>query len=378
MKLLQLDSIVSPHQMPLAHRLADELGADSFRFATLEKVDQERLSMGWDCSDASAWILRPNEREDHHAEYLRWWEEADVVFCGSRQTDLLEKRIRSGRLTIYYSERWFKPPIGMARLLSPRYLRMVMRFWKLSKSPHFHYFPVGHFAASDMRKIARFGERSRLWGYFTHLPDARPDLERDGGEFNVLYAGRMLDWKRVELLIYAFRTVIQGFPAARLTLIGDGPRLGRLKQLVDSLAIVERVRFLPSMPMKEVWLRMGEADAFVLPSNAYEGWGAVVNEAFTFGSVAVASDATGAGATMIKDGKTGLRFRSGDAAHLAELLCGLARDRDGCRRMAKAAQLAIYDLWSPANAAKRLLEFGEASILGGDYGEPQDGPLSRC
>jgi glycosyltransferase involved in cell wall biosynthesis len=47
------------------------------------------------------------------------------------------------------------------------------------------------------------------------------------------------------------------------------------------------------------------ADVLVLPSNAEETWGLVVNEAMACGVPAIVSDAVGCGPDLITEGKTG-------------------------------------------------------------------------
>jgi len=246
----------------------------------------------------------------------------------------------------------------------------------MSKSPHFYYLPVGHFASRDMRRLTDMHGRTFLWGYFTQLPQVRPPISPRVKTFEVLYAGRLIGLKRIDLLIRAFRIVHDRASEARLTIVGDGDRKPHLIALVSSLGLSGVVTFLPSMPMSQVWKKMQESHAFVLPSNGYEGWGAVANEVFTQGCVLVSSAVTGAGITMIRDRENGLLFRSGDHRHLAYQLCRLVGDEEFRLKLAHAAQSDIYELWSPAVAAERLVDFCRSASSHARYDPPKTGPMS--
>jgi glycosyltransferase involved in cell wall biosynthesis len=68
------------------------------------------------------------------------------------------------------------------------------------------------------------------------------------------------------------------------------------------------------------------ADALVIPSDARETWGLVVNEAMAAGLPVVASDAVGCGPDLVRPGETGAVVRCGAMDELADALLDLARD----------------------------------------------------
>ena len=92
---------------------------------------------------------------------------------------------------------------------------------------------------------------------------------------------------------------------------------------------------------------MRSHDVYVLPSNGYEGWGAVVSEAMEEGMDVLGTLEAGSSATMLPRERL---FRAGDGRRLAELL---ARCRG--RRMAGETVPGI-GAWSAASAARSLLE----------------------
>ena len=121
MKVALLTNVVSPHQVPLAEALVRRVGEGNYRYVHTEAAHGERTRMGWSGDAAPAWC-RQGTMED--AALL----EADCVLSGHRALALFERRNAAGRTTFYAAERWFKPPIGFLRLLSPAYFRMAWRF----------------------------------------------------------------------------------------------------------------------------------------------------------------------------------------------------------------------------------------------------------
>jgi glycosyltransferase involved in cell wall biosynthesis len=337
----------------------------------------ERVKLGWDMQESEPWILRAGENEADRAEFERRWDEADVVIAGCRNVARLSGRVRQGKLTFYMSERWWKPPIGMARLLHPRFAWMAAHFCRLAQLPCFHYLPMGGYAATDMRGIAPFQGRLWNWGYFTAVPNPLPPcLERDG-TLRILWAGRMLPWKRVDTLLRAFALLLRQEPKARLTLIGGGPCRKKLEQLVRELAVCDHIDFHFSMPVSQVRQQMRNAHVYVLPSNGYEGWGAVLNEAMSEGCAVVASEEAGSAKTMLRHGENGLLFTVGDYQQLGNLLIQLNAEEPLRRRLAKGGQRTIVECWSPEVAAERFLAVSDALLSKQPIPSYPGGPMAR-
>ena len=128
MRILQVTNIISHHQLPLARCLKHLVGENNFRFSVTQPPMPDRKKLGWNSGENEPWILRPGENQAEREQFERYWDESDVVICGERLLDRMKQRIDHDRLTFYMSERWWKPPIGVARLLYPPFALMVMRF----------------------------------------------------------------------------------------------------------------------------------------------------------------------------------------------------------------------------------------------------------
>lgn len=404
MKVCLLTNTPSPHQLPFARELAARVPKDDFVHLTTEGVELDRQHLGWgDAADKPEWLKVAVPWEQCVREAVQ----ADVLLTGFRDVALFRERNALKRHTFYMSERWFKPPSGMLRALHPGFLRMVLSFRRQAQSPYFHYLPIGRFAATDLIRILSFKNQMGTWGYFIgvseQLKGARP--QRMG--LTVLWCGRYLGWKRVDLLIEAVGTLLNEGHRIRLRLVGAGPEETCLRKMAEAvnrrssvacaspyeqthtrttsggqyssfdwLLSDQPITFLPPVAIADVREHMRRSHVYVLPSSGYEGWGVVVNEAMAEGCAVVVSDAAGAGSTLIRNGKNGLLFKSGDARALAGSLRTLAKEPALGERLGAVAHGDMVELWTPAVAAERFLSFSKACVDGRPLPVFEAGPLS--
>jgi glycosyltransferase involved in cell wall biosynthesis len=101
-----------------------------------------------------------------------------------------------------------------------------------------------------------------------------------------------------------------------LAVIGDGPLGGDLRRLSGTLGLDGRVRFVGRVAEEELhdWYRA--ADLFVLPTEAYEGFGMVTVEALASGTPVVGTP-VGATPELLEPLDPRLVARGADAASLA-------------------------------------------------------------
>lgn len=375
MKILQVNNIVSHHQLPFSKELVSLVGEENFLFAALGRPDSERLNNGWKKDYNEEWIIHPNDSIESHIRFDKFWHEADVVICGERLISKMQERVDDNKICFYMSERWWKPPVGMLRLFHPLYLKMFLEFKQLSKSKYFHYLPTGPFAAKDMALIAPMKGRVWQWGYFTEMPSVRRDLaETTDNVVSILWVGRMLKWKRVDLLIKALAKLKNEGKKFKLTLVGNGSERKNLEKLAKKLLGTSFYEFKEFIPSDEVPFLMAQHDIYVLPSNAYEGWGAVVNEAMAVGCAVIASDKTGAGASLIEHGVNGLLFKSGSEDSLYDCLSQLVNNKKLINDFSVKSRLIIRENWTPAIAAERFVQLS-SSLINNEPSANFKGPL---
>lgn len=358
--------VVSPHLMPFADALRRALrGSVTYVYTDTEFTT--RHGYGWDAKGDEAWCVHGN-RDNEKVK------RGKVLISGFRDTALFEQRNAEGLTTFYTSERWFKPSLGFLRVFVPSYFRMVRRFLRALKAPTMLLLPMGIHAARDFARLmglfsgdirclfrppkvafesrpggavvplrqamaagvlsaeaiafakrhgfvqipeAHWGKvkpmglyaKMRLWGYFVAPGEGRP-MQRAEGPLRILWVGRMLDWKRVSTLVEA----VKGLSDVTLDLYGHGPEEENLKRLAEGC---EAIQFHDFVPVEQVRELMRFHDVYVLPSDGYEGWGAVVSEALEEGMAVVGTVEAGASATMLLPERL---YTDGDVAALRRIL----------------------------------------------------------
>lgn len=166
---------------------------------------------------------------------------------------------------------------------------------------------------------------------------------RGDSPFCVLYVGRLVDWKCVDLLLEAFKPLAESVPA-RLTIVGDGPERGRLEAKVDELGIRDLVSFAGWMPQAACAEQMRKAHALVLPSMRECG-GAAVLEAMATGLPVIAtnwggpSDYLDAESGVLVDPLPAAAFVQG----LTSAMLRLAQDEQGRKQMGENARQRVIE-----------------------------------
>jgi glycosyltransferase involved in cell wall biosynthesis len=166
---------------------------------------------------------------------------------------------------------------------------------------------------------------------------AASELPADGPL--LLYVGRLVPEKGIEVLLDAWRRVRVDHPDARLVAIGDG-------ELAPQVAAADGVRLLAPVGAEALPVAYAAATAVTLPSiptpRFREPWGLVCNEALHQATPVVATDAVGAVAGgLVRDGETGLVVPAGDAAALASAITRLLDDAALRERLGTAGRTAL-------------------------------------
>lgn len=384
MKFCHYQECLSPHMMPLMRAMVARLGEDEVCYVYTQDLEAERQALGWADAAKPRWALDARQQPE---EACKWLERCPCLMSGCRDFDLFERRAGRRLATFYSGERWFKPLSvfrgrislpGWLRLLSPRYFHMAYRMRRLLCGKNsFYYLPDGIWAARDMIRIMNFLkgnflpldvmvlripgsvlqnhgkviDKIRLWGYFAEPSSVEKTCvqSKAGTEpLKVLWVGRLLELKRVDVLLRAIRAHHLkkiGTPDMILNVYGDGPAGMALKKMATGCG--EVVRFHHSVVMGEVRNLMQEHDVYVFTSNAYEGWGMVVSEALEAGMHVLGTYEAGSSATMLNDDDL---FHAGDWKRLQFLLerC-LDEKRQGTLKGQGIGE------WSAEKAADRLM-----------------------
>jgi glycosyltransferase involved in cell wall biosynthesis len=201
-------------------------------------------------------------------------------------------------------------------------------------------------------------------------PSSEPSEDGDGRPTRFVFAGRLIDWKVVDILLEAFANVLKRTPAT-LDIIGDGPRRAWLEEMAHTLAISSHVRFHGWIAQDQCAARFKAADVFVLPS-LYECGGAVVLEAMASGLPVIATK--WGGPVDYIDGSCGILVEPSSRPAFVEGLCAammeLATNPDRRRRMGQAGRRKAADEFDWQRKVDRILEIYYRTAENGRAGPP--------
>jgi len=155
----------------------------------------------------------------------------------------------------------------------------------------------------------------------------------------ILHLGRLVKWKRVDLLIEAVAKLSAKHKDIELHIIGEGPEEKDLKKLAVRLAPEQSIKFLGSIYDPEALAREIMASAiYVLAGMG----GLSINETMAYGLPVICSRCDGTERDLVDEGVNGLFFQEGDAVDLASKIELLLNDPERSRQMGENS-LALID-----------------------------------
>jgi len=175
-------------------------------------------------------------------------------------------------------------------------------------------------------------------------PDEIAGIEPLDDVCDILFAGRLIKEKNVDVLLEAVGLVSEDIPDVMCCVIGDGPEKERLVELAHARGLLDNgngngngnVRFLGFLEYGDIIARMKSSKVLVLPSSR-EGFGMVVVEAFACGVPVVTVNAARNAAVELVDGTCGSVVEL-DAPAIAGAVLGLLGDAGLRERMSGGAR----------------------------------------
>ncbi|MCB2289988.1 glycosyltransferase family 4 protein [Clostridium sp. CS001] len=136
----------------------------------------------------------------------------------------------------------------------------------------------------------------------------------DNNERVIVYSGRLISIKRVDLIIKAI-SLLDRKEHYRVVILGDGVEKYNLLELAKIKNIKVDVMGFTS-DQEELFIRYNLGDLLILPSDV-EPWGLVVNEAMAADLPVIVSDICGCSLDLIHEGVNGYTFKKGNEIDLS-------------------------------------------------------------
>lgn len=386
MHIVIVSNYLNHHQLPWIESLKTHEDVTVYFVSTIP-TPQTRLSFGYSNYETIEYNLHYYDllQKEKIQELVA---QADVVLMGgTRVNELIELRLSTKKLLLFYSERWHKRrrsyfaiPI---RLLTGYIYRQFIRYNK----ENCYMLCNGAYVANDCYCDFSFKNKTFKWGYFPPYSTLNIDeiLEERKSKSTVelIWVARFLKVKKPFLAVKAVERLYKEGYDIRLTMVG-----GVYKEDKSSEKIHKEVndyihsRHLESvicltgvMTHEKVQDLMRKSDVFLFTSDRGEGWGAVLNEAMSNGCVPVSSHLIGATLFLIKQKENGVIFKSGSLDSLVKSLKYLLNHKDIMLSMRKKAYRTIHEEWSPEVAASNFLKLCE-SLLKNEETSIKNGPCS--
>ena len=192
-----------------------------------------------------------------------------------------------------------------------------------------HAMPISTAASSFLNELGFTNLNTYPFLYTRSRPVLKMRENRVGTASDViefLFVGQLTSRKGVDILVQALAPFVITNERIKLALVGHGEAAEELRHMVTSLGIIDRVTFEGTLPSNRVLQRIARSSILVLPSR-WDGWGLVVNEAFSVGIPVIVSDMCGA-RDLVDQGINGWVFKSDNVESLRDAIRHyLAADR---------------------------------------------------
>ncbi len=183
------------------------------------------------------------------------------------------------------------------------------------------------------RHFERFNARCRVVPNMVLPPQSSPRRPSNGTRTLVTF-GRLVAFKRLQIVIRAFAHIADRHPQWRLDIWGEGDQRGFLEGLIERLGAGDRIRLRGHARDGHAVLR--QADLFAMTSST-EGFPNALCEAMACGAVPVVVDCGAGVRTIVRDGVDGLLVPGEGSELFASFLDRLMRDDDERLRLAARA-----------------------------------------
>jgi phosphatidyl-myo-inositol dimannoside synthase len=166
----------------------------------------------------------------------------------------------------------------------------------------------------------------------------------------IVSVGRLVHRKGQDHLIQAMPEILKSVPDAHILMVGQGPYLSHLKQLVEKLDLVDHVSFIGRIQYNQLPQYICAGDIFAMPSRSrffgleVEGLGIVYLEASACGLPVIAGSSGGAPDAVV-NGVTGFVVDGENDQEIASAAINLLKDINGAKAMGQAGREWIIENW---------------------------------
>lgn len=240
---------------------------------------------------------------------------------------------------------WLRLPLqttGLHRLARRTYLEL-RRLAFLRADAHLNYVDdaveiFGSYGVAKERIFVAYNspDTDTYWAVEGTLAGAPPILPLN--PHRVIHVGRLVAWKRVDLLLAAIARLRTEFDDIELVVVGQGPEEERLRSTAKSLGVGEITRFVGGVyETRELARYFRASSVYVLAGMG----GLSINDAMFFGLPVICSVCDGTEKKLVRDGFNGFFFAEADLEDLVTKIRRVLSDPDRRAEMGKNSRRII-------------------------------------
>lgn len=290
MKIAFYTNFLTHHQLPFCLEMYKKYGND-FIFVSTEKINEERLSLGYkDMDNDYPFVLKAYENDEKFQEALKLAVDADVAIIGSTTSDIYAKeRLKQDKLTFRYYARIFYT--GIFSIFDFKNLKKVYeRHLKYRKNKNLYLLCASGYGPNDFNKLGMYIDKCFKWGYFPETIEYNAKQLIKGKEnekINIIWVGRFIKEKHPEEVIKLAKKLKENNYEFEMKMLGNGKLFNKIKKQIDKYNLQNEVKLLGAVASDKVRSYMEKANIFICTSDRTERWGVVLNEAMNSGCVSI-------------------------------------------------------------------------------------------
>lgn len=164
--------------------------------------------------------------------------------------------------------------------------------------------------------------------------------------------GRLVEIKRLDILMRALKSVICSHPEISCWIVGDGPMRSRLERMSEELCLNQTLSFLGER--YDVRELLNDVDVVISTSDA-EGMSNTILEAMGAGLPVIATD-VGGNQELVRNGQTGILIKPGDVEELANSIIYVLNDMERAKKMGETGKRKVEEFYSMEKVSQDWLD----------------------
>jgi glycosyltransferase involved in cell wall biosynthesis len=155
----------------------------------------------------------------------------------------------------------------------------------------------------------------------------------------VLFIGRLVYYKNLDLVISSFKDVVKKMPNAKLIVVGDGPMRYKWEKMVLESHLDRNIEFTGYIPHDKKIALLSKCSSLLLPS-VFEGFGLVLLEAFAMSKPVLVANMKPYD-EIVDDGCDGFMLSAYDSHEWSKKIIYLLSNKTLCQGMGNKGRLKV-------------------------------------